>query len=306
MKLISDNLHIDFLGMRRLSLSGSGLLMLATVAAFILMGGFNYGIDFRGGSVVQVQFGKTHAIGEIRDALTAGNIPSFQLQAFGDESDNEYLISLTETESEHVGDAQTPAARVEAVLAENFDDITIRRVESVGPRVGDELKEKALEAILFSLGAILLYTWFRFQWRFGVGAVVALMHDVLIVLGAFVITQKEISLPVVAAVLTVAGYSINDTIVIFDRIRENMRKFQKMELAEIFNSSMNQTLSRTVLTSGTTLFVVLSIFLFGGKIINDFAFALVIGLIVGTYSTLFVAAPVGYWLQVRFPPRARS
>lgn len=306
MKLISDNLHIDFVGLRRKALLGSSLVVLAAVVVFVLMGGFNYGIDFRGGSVVQVQFGKTHAIGEIRDALNAGNVPSFQLQVFGDESANEYLISLAEAESEHMGDAQTPAARVEAVLAETFDDITIRRVESVGPRVGDELKEKALEAILFSLGAILLYTWFRFQWRFGVGAVVALMHDIVIVLGAFVLTQKEISLPVVAAVLTVAGYSINDSIVIFDRIRENLRKFQKMELAEVFNASMNQTLSRTLLTSGTTLFVVLSIFIFGGEIINDFAFALLLGVIVGTYSSLFVAAPVGYLLQVRFPPRARS
>ena len=306
MKLISDSLHIDFLGTRRKALAGSGIVVLAAVAAFLMMGGFNYGIDFRGGSVVQVQFGKRHPIGEIRDALTAGNVPSFQLQAFGDESHNEYLVSLTDAEAKQVGDAQTPAARVEAVLAESFDDVTIRRVESVGPRVGDELKAKAMKAVLFALGAILLYTWFRFQWRFGVGAVVALLHDILIVLGAFVITQKEISLPVVAAVLTVAGYSINDSIVIFDRIRENMRKFQKMELAEVFNTSMNQTLSRTLLTSGTTLFVVLSIYLFGGEIINDFAFALVLGVLVGTYSSVFVAAPVGYWLQMRFPPRART
>jgi preprotein translocase subunit SecF len=183
--------------------------------------------------------------------------------------------------------------------------MVMRRVESVGPRVGAELKTSAYEAILFSLIAILAYIWVRFEWRYSIGAIVATTHDVLIVLAAFVFTQREISLTVVAAVLTVAGYSVNDTIVIFDRIREFVRKFQKKDVKDTFNDSINQTLSRTVLTAGTTLFVVLALYFFGGDIINDFAFALTIGIVVGTYSSIFVAAPVVYMLLQRFPARLR-
>ncbi len=173
----------------------------------------------------------------------------------------------------------------------------------MGPKVGEELKTAAFRAIVFSLVAILIYVWIRFQWRYSIGALVALFHDVLLVLAAFAVTQKEISLPVVAGILTVAGYSINDTIVIFDRIRENLRRFQKRAIFDTFNVSVNQTLSRTLLTSGTTLFVVLSIFVFGGGIINDFAFALLLGVVVGTYSSVFIAAPLVYILLQRFPPK---
>ncbi len=204
-----------------------------------------------------------------------------------------------------IGKATGIAQKVKKVLKEAFPGMVVRRVESVGPRVGEELRLAAAQAILFSLVAILLYVWLRFQWRYSIGALTALVHDVLIVLAAFVVTQKEITLPVVAAVLTVAGYSINDTIVIFDRIRENFRRYQKKSAVDIINESLSQTLNRTLLTSGTTLFVLLSIFFFGGNIINDFAFALVIGVVVGTYSSVFIAAPVLYLLREVFPTKTK-
>ena len=301
MRLIPDDLNINFIGHKWLSLSASSAVILLGLAAFFLMGGFNYGIDFRGGSVVQIKFSKTHDLGELRQVLTNGNLGTFDLQAFGDIKDNEFLIALPK--AQETIEEEAPANRVQTLLSAAYPDVNIRRVESVGPRVGEELKTAAFEAIAFSVFAILIYVWLRFQWRFSVGTVLALVHDILIVLAAFVITQKEITLVVVAAVLTVAGYSVNDTIVIFDRVRENLRKFQKKSLLEIFNSSLNETLSRTVLTAGTTLIVLVAIFFFGGEIINDFAFALLLGITVGTYSSVYIAAPLSYLLMQRFPPR---
>ncbi|MBI3991992.1 MAG: protein translocase subunit SecF [Candidatus Lambdaproteobacteria bacterium] len=303
MRLVPDDLNINFISHKWISLSASSAVILLGVIAYFLMGGFNYGVDFRGGSVVQIQFTKTHDLAEIRQVLAGGNLGTFDLQNFGDPAENEFLIALPEIE-ETVKE-ETPANRVRNLLTAAYPDVNIRRVESVGPRVGDELKTAAFEAILFSVFAILIYVWLRFQWRFSVGTVLALVHDILIVLAAFVVTQKEITLAVVAAVLTVAGYSVNDTIVIFDRVRENQRKFQKKNSLEIFNSSLNETLSRTILTAGTTLVVLVAIFFLGGDIIHDFAFALLLGITVGTYSSIYIAAPLSYLLQQRFPPRSK-
>lgn len=301
MRLIKEETHFDFLGKRYYSLAGSALLILAGLAVYFLQGGLNYGIDFRGGTLVQVQLQERYDISTIRETLSDGGIGSFALQAFGEADANEYLITLARAAKLEERNGQTPSAKVKSVLIERFPSLVVRRVESVGPKVGEELKTAAFQAIVFSLLAILIYTWIRFQWRYSIGALVALFHDVLLVLAAFAATQKEISLPVVAAILTVAGYSINDTIVIFDRIRENLRRFQKRPIFDTFNVSVNQTLSRTLLTSGTTLFVVLAIFTFGGGIINDFAFALLLGVVVGTYSSVFIASPLVYILLQRFP-----
>lgn len=303
MRLIKEDTQLDFMGKRHIFSVFSALLILASIAAFFLMGGFNYGIDFRGGTLVQVQFDKPVEIDQIRDNLTQGKVGSFSLQSFGDDTGNEYLVTLAQSDAEK-REATTAGGQVENVLKKNYPSIKIRRVESVGPKVGEELKQAAFNAIIFSLVAILFYIWMRFQWRYSLGAIIALAHDVVLVLGLFVLMQKEISLPVVAGILTVAGYSINDTIVIFDRIRENMHHYRKKAPLEIFNQSINQTLSRTLLTSGTTLFVVLSIFLFGGEIIHDFAFALLIGVTTGTYSSVMVASPVVYALLMKFPPKA--
>jgi len=303
MRLIPDDLNINFIGHKWFSFSASSVAILLGLAAYFLLGGLNYGVDFRGGSVVQIQFSKTHDLGEIRQVLANSNLGTFDLQLFGDPEENEFLVALPNVQE--TVQEETPANRVRELLIAAYPDVNIRRVESVGPRVGNELKTAAFEAILFSVFAILIYVWLRFQWRFSVGTVLALVHDILIVLAAFVVTQKEITLAVVAAVLTVAGYSVNDTIVIFDRVRENLRKFQKKGQLEIFNSSLNETLSRTLLTAGTTLVVLVAIYFFGGDIINDFAFALLLGITVGTYSSIYIAAPLSYLLMQRFPPRSK-
>ncbi|MCH8075879.1 MAG: protein translocase subunit SecF [SAR324 cluster bacterium] len=304
MRIIKEETHFNFLAKGPLCISLSGLLVLAGIVAYFAMGGLTYGVDFRGGTDVQVQFKETIDIKAVRQALSDGEIGSFSLKSFGQPGDNEFLISLGKTERT-IGDKKNRGEEVKNLLKAKYPSLTVRRIESVGPRVGKELRLKAAQAIVFSLIAILLYVWLRFQWRYSIGALVALFHDVLIVMIAFVVTGKEVTLPVVAAILTIAGYSINDTIVIFDRIRENLRRYQKKEIFDIFNQSVNQTLSRTILTSGTTLFVVLAIYFFGGAIINDFAFALVLGVVVGTYSSIFIAAPIVHNLMKWFPAKIR-
>jgi preprotein translocase subunit SecF len=203
------------------------------------------------------------------------------------------------------GKGESLAKRVEGLLKAKYPSLTVRRVESVGPKVGQELKHAAFNAVVFSLAAILLYIWLRFEWRFSIGAIVATLHDVLIVMAAFVVTQREISLTVVAAVLTIAGFSVNDTVVVFDRIRENLRRHPKTPFGNNVNDSVNQTLSRTVLTSGTVLIVVIVMAIWGGETLADFAFAMLIGIVVGTYSSIFQAAPVVYMLHERFPPKLK-
>lgn len=302
MRFFSNETHFDFIRLRYISLIASGVAIVAGFVAYFLLG-LHFGIDFTGGTLVQVRVERESDIQAMRQALSAGDIGAFSLQAFGEEGSKEYLITLAQAADDAAVAGRSPAARVEQTLKEQFPQVQIRRVESVGPKVGAELKEAASEAILFSLVAILIYIWVRFQWRYSIGAIVATAHDVLVVLACFVFTQREISLTVVAAVLTVAGYSVNDTIVIYDRIRENLRKFRKKVIADTINDSINQTLSRTVLTAGTTLFVVAAIYVFGGEIINDFAFALLVGIVVGTYSSVFVAAPLVYMLLQRFPPK---
>ncbi|MDH5750983.1 MAG: protein translocase subunit SecF [Deltaproteobacteria bacterium] len=303
MRLIKQELNINFLGLRWGSLSLSAALVILGVVLYFTMGGLRYGIDFTGGTLVQVKLAEQHGIDELRDVMTSSGLGTFSLQSFGEEGSNEFLITLAKSEEEREAN-ESIGGRVENSLKSRFPSLEVRRIETVGPKVGEELKSQALEAVLFSLVAILIYIWIRFQWKYSLGAIVALTHDVLVVLAAFVLTQKEISLPVVAGVLTVAGYSINDTIVIFDRIRENLKRFQKKSTLEVFNESINQTLSRTILTSGTTLFVILSIFLFGGEIINDFAFSLLIGVTIGTYSSIFVASPLVLILMKEAPQKS--
>ncbi|MDH4247963.1 MAG: protein translocase subunit SecF [Deltaproteobacteria bacterium] len=302
MRLITRELKIDFLGMRHFSFAVSGITALIALGAYFAMGGFHYGIDFSGGTLVQVRLAPENKIEDLRTAVTSLNIGAFSLQAFGEASHNEYLITLPQSESERKT-SESIGGQMEAGLKKTFPSLTVQRIETVGPKVGAELKVEAAQAVGFALLALLIYIWFRFEWRYGVGAIVATGHDVLFVLGAFILTQKEISLPVVAGVLTVAGYSVNDTIVVFDRIRERMRRDKKIDAQTVFNQSVNQTLSRTLLTSGTTLLTVLAMYLFGGDIIHDFSFALLVGIVVGTYSSIFVAAPIVLILNNAFPPK---
>ena len=304
-KLVPNDLGIDYLRWRWWSLGGSWLVIGLGLVLFAFKG-LNYGIDFTGGTLIQVQINGQADIAQMRDILSKGDVGPFTLQALGGAQQPEYLIVLGGfLTSEAKGKGESLAKRVEALLKSKYPTLAVRRVESVGPKVGQELKSAAFNAVVFSLAAILLYIWLRFEWRFSIGAIVATLHDVLIVMAAFVLTQREISLTVVAAVLTIAGFSVNDTVVVFDRIRENFHRHPKTPFGNNINDSINQTLSRTVLTSGTVLIVVVVMAIWGGEILADFAFAMLIGIVVGSYSSIFQAAPVVYMLHQRFPAKLK-
>ena len=301
MQIFKEEAHIDFLGKRSIAVVFSLCLLVGTIASLIFHGGPNYGIDFEGGSLVQVKFTEAVAPSVIREALASADIGDFSVQEFG--SPEEVLINMEGTEKEipvnialedgSRPEEEGPGQKVEEALKGAFGDrFIIERVEMVGPKVGSDLREKALMAIIYALIGILIYITLRFELKFGLAAIVALLHDTVITIGAFSVFDKEFTLPVIAALLTVIGYSLNDTIVVFDRIRENLKLKRGMDTIKILNVSINQTLSRTLLTSGTTLAVVLSIFFLGGEVIHDFSFALLIGVLIGTYSSIFVASPL--------------
>jgi len=251
------------------------------------------GVDFRGGTEVQVQFDHTPDINAIRQATAAAGIKDANVVNYNDPKLNEVLISLPEQHDENALDAgrQQIVDALHAHYNNSFQDSGIK-VDVVGPTVGHQLETKALLATLYSMLGMLIYLWFRFQLIYGVAAVVACFHDTLITVGAFALLNKEISLTVIAAILTLVGYSMNDTIVVFDRIRENLRLSRRESLPDVVNRSINQTLSRTVLTSGLTFLTVLSLYIFGGEVLNGFSFALVVGILIGTYSSIAVAAPM--------------
>lgn len=279
--------HINFIGKRKLAIAISSVLILIGIISLIIKSGPKYGIDFTGGTSLQIQFQKPVNIGNIRGILSSIGLGNAEIKEFGVE--NEILIRIQQQANmEDVSD------KLLATLSEKMPDNPhdLRMKESVGPRIGKELRRAAVWAILISLALILIYISWRFEFTFAVGAVVALFHDVMITLGIFSLLNLEISLAVVAAFLTIIGYSLNDTIVVFDRIRENMKALRREKIIPIINVSINQTLSRTILTSLTTFIVVIILFFFGGEVIHNFSFALVVGVIVGTYSSIFIASPV--------------
>jgi preprotein translocase subunit SecF len=260
------------------------------------------GVDFRGGTQVDVQFKNPPDINAIRSAISEAGLKDARITTFGDPANHEVLISLPEQVNESALDAGRAeiVSALQAHYSNPFDADKGVKVDVVGPTVGNQLKKQATLATLYSMAGMLIYLWFRFQLIYGVAAVVACFHDTLITVGAFALTGREISLTVIAAILTLVGYSMNDTIVVFDRIRENLRMNRREPLADLVNRSINQTLSRTVLTSGLTFLTVLSLFIFGGQVLNDFSFALVIGILIGTYSSIAVAAPMLVaWQQSR-------
>jgi len=287
MQIFRPDTHFDFIGKKNIFTGVSGV---AIVLSVLLLGviGINYGIDFTGGTLVQVQFKEVKPIGQVRSAVSALSLGDTVVQNFG--SDREFLIRLEKS----LGSTQGVGEKVSGAMAKTFGkgSFTMRRTESVGPKVGADLREKALSSVLFALIGILVYVSFRFQFRQAIASVIALIHDVVITLGVFAISGKEFSLPIVAALLTIIGYSLNDTIVVFDRIRENTRLSRRSEYSDLINNSINQTLSRTVLTSGTTLVAVLAFLFLGGEVISDVAFTLAIGIFVGTYSSVYVASPL--------------
>ena len=292
MQLFKHETRFDFMGQIKAAMIISGIVILIGLGSIVFSGGLKYGIDFAGGTLVQLQFKNPPDIEVIRDGLKTIGLGESTIQEFGSKKDILIRVERSEEKLEAVG------AMVKRSLSGKFnsDEITVERVEMVGPKVGRDLREKALLSILYAIIGIVIYISWRFEFQYAIAAIIALMHDVLVTMGAFSILDKEFTLVIVAAFLTIIGYSLNDTIVVFDRIRENLRRKGKLSLSEIINSSINQTLSRTLLTSGTTLLVVLALFFFGGEIIHDFSFALLVGVFVGTYSSIFIASVfLVYW-----------
>lgn len=280
------NLKIDFMGRRREAMIFSAALILISIVAVALRG-LNFGLDFTGGTLIEVGYENAVELESVRGGLAEGGLPDATVQHFGTPRD--LLIRIAPEEGREAGAELSD--RVFRSLSTAADgQVELRRVEFVGPQVGEELTEDGGLAMLYAILGILVYVGLRFEWRFAVGSVVALVHDVLITIGFFAIFQIPFDLPVLAAVLAVIGYSLNDTIVVFDRIRENFRKIRKGDTVSIINTSLNQTISRTLVTSFTTLLVLIALFVFGGGIIHGFAFALIIGVVIGTYSSIYVAS----------------
>jgi len=300
MQLIRPDIDIDFIGRRKIAFVLSGLMVAASLVLLVARG-LNFGIDFTGGTLVEVRFATPPQISEVRKAITPAGYGQAIIQQFG--APNEIMIRVQNKKGEK---SSVISNNILNGLTTSFssDSVEMRRVEYVGPQVGRELTRAGIMAVLIAMVAILLYVTVRFEFRFALGADAALLHDVTIVLGLFALTGKEFTLPVVAALLTVIGYSLNDTIVVFDRIRENLeanrRRKRRLDEVTVTNNSVNQTLARTLMTSFTTLLVVFALFLLGGEVIHDFAFALIAGIVVGTYSSIFVASPIMLALKGMF------
>jgi preprotein translocase subunit SecF len=348
MEFIKPGTRIDFVGFRKSAIMASGIVILVSIVTLILHGGPKLGVDFKGGSLIQLKIPPQVGAAELRESLEGMGLEGVEVQRFGKPQDNEHII--------RVDVAETGLERLSERIRKGLEDrfgagtVEIRRVEMVGPKAGKELTDKALFAMFFAILFIAVYISGRFEmkwmpsalmaisigipsyllkdfiglsylillvviitlalctvlrFRFALGAVAALIHDVIITVGAFSLMNKEFTLPIIAALLTIIGYSLNDTIVVFDRIRENIKKLRKEPLKEVINISINETLGRTILTSVTTLIVVIILFLLGGGVIHDFAFALLVGVIVGTYSSIFVASPILLFLGEKERPRRR-
>jgi preprotein translocase subunit SecF len=286
LRLIKDNTKFDFIGRRLLFLGFSAALILLSFGLMATRG-INFGVDFRGGILIEARTNGPADIGALRTRLNGLGLGEVGLQEFGAPTD--VLINF----GEQPGGERAQLAAIEKVKGELGDTVAeYRRIEVVGPKVGAELVRGGIIATLLAMGAIAAYVWFRFEWQFGVAALLSLIHDVITTMGLFSLLQFEFNLPTLAAVLTIAGYSINDTVVIFDRVREDLRKYKKMPLADLLNHAINATLSRTVLTGMTTLLVLLALVIFGGEVIRGFAIAMIWGVLIGTFSSFGVAVPL--------------
>ena len=286
MKLLNRKTNIDFFGKRKIAFALSATLIVISIVS-LSMRGLNFGLDFTGGALIEVAYSKAPDLQQVRDNLEAAGLDDAVVQTFG--LDTEIVVRIP-PRSEEESSADLSTLVLQALQRDYAGTIDMRRVEFVGPQVGDELTEQGILAVVYALIGIFLYVMMRFQWRFSVGAVTALVHDVIITMGVISVLAVEFDLTVVAALLAVIGYSLNDTIVLFDRIRENFPRLRNSKPVEVVNISVNQTLSRTLMTSLTTLLVLIALFLFGGEIINAFAFTLIIGVVVGTYSSIYVAS----------------
>ena len=270
----------------------SGILIIASLV-FLVFKGLNFGVDFKGGTLIELRTDTSSAnITKIRDSFNQMNLGDVSVKNFGNETD--FVVKF---EKQNSNDPQF-IEEIKTKLSNSIGSVDFRRVENVGPKVSAELLRSGVIAMALSLAAMLLYIWIRFEWQFSLGAILALFHDVIITLGVFSVFSLEINLSIVAAVLTIVGYSMNDTVVIFDRVRENLRKYADVKIFELTNISINETLSRTIITSVTTLLALLSIFIFGGEILKGFSLAMILGVIFGTYSSIYIANPVLVSLKV--------
>lgn len=301
------NANFDFIGHRRAAYAASGAVIALSILAALFWqfskgSWLNYGVDFTGGTIVQVEFRQETSVGELRETLGTV-VPGAEITRFG--AENEYLVRAPDFAE---GGREVGAVIIETLTGRyGADGFTVTRTEAVGPKIGGELQQRALLAILLSFAGILAYLAIRFEWRFGVAAVIALAHDILVTLGMISAFQMEVLLPTVAAVLTIVGYSINDKIIVFDRARENLKKTGRREdLATILNRSVNETLPRTVMTSVTTLVTLLALFVLGGEMVRDIALIMFVGILVGTYSSIFIASPALLVIAERWKPQQKS
>ena len=295
-RFVPDTTDLPFMKWRKIAFVISAAAVALSVALFLVRG-LNYGIDFRGGILIEVKVPEVTDLAIMRANLDGLGLGEVALQEFGAPDD-----ILIRVERQDGGDAeqQKAVALVKQALAAQFGaGLDYRRTESVGPKVGDELIVAGIKAVVFALLAMMAYIWFRFEWQFAIGAVVALLHDVVLTIGLFAATGMEFNLSTVAAILLIVGYSINDTVVVYDRVRENLRKYKKLPIVALLTRSINDTLSRTMMTSITTLLALLALYFLGGAVIADFAFAMIWGVLIGTYSSIFIAAPLLILMNVR-------
>ena len=292
-KIVKLDTSINFLSKTKLFVSLSLIFIIASI--FLLFSrGLNFGIDFNGGTLIEVQKISGNAdVSEMRARLGQLDLGNIQLQEFGKKTD---LLIRVEQLNDEEGAQQLIIAKISEVVGVDYE---IRRIEVVGPKVSAELIKKGIIAVISAVISVLIYIWFRFEWQFGIGAIFALVHDIIITIGVFSLLQLEFNLSIIAALLTIVGYSLNDTVVIYDRIREELRKYKKMPIMELINQALNLTLSRTLMTSITTLLALFSLYLFGGEVIKGFTFAMIWGVLIGTYSSIFIASPILIGLNIK-------
>ncbi|HTZ38929.1 MAG TPA: protein translocase subunit SecF [Syntrophales bacterium] len=303
MELIKPGINVNFVAKMRMFFYFSMTLTLICILYLIVRGGPILGIDFAGGTVVQVKYSQATSIDKIRQALKPMGLEGSVIQEVGSRSDNEYLLRIEVSGA----DLKGLSDRIEDSMAAVYGKkgFEIRRVEAVGPKAGKDLTQKGILAVCFSLLGMLIYISWRYEFRFALGGIIALIHDVIVSVAVFTVLGGEFTLTIIAALLTIIGYSINDTVVVFDRIRENMRKNPSQELGAVINASINQTLSRTILTSFTVFLVLIALYFFGGVVIHDFAFILLIGVVFGTYSSVFIASPLVLVWESIFPSKRK-
>ena len=294
LKLVPSTPDFKFVRYNRRAFVVSSVLIIGSLVAF-LMQGSNFGIDFKGGILVEISSSEPVDIGNLRGRMQTLELGEVQIQQFGTPTD----VLIRVAEADGAVSTERDLSAVDAIRQDLEGEFEIRRVEIVGPQVSRELIQTGLLAVVAAISSMLIYIWFRFEWQFSVGAVMALVHDVILTIGVFSLLQLDFNLSILAAILTIVGYSMNDTVVVYDRVRENLRKYKKMDISELLDIAINQTLSRTVMTSVTTLLALIALYTLGGEVIRGFTFAMIWGVLVGTYSSIFIAAPLLIQLGVK-------